>query len=154
MIQRLQSVFLILASGIVALLFVESFPFATITGGASMLDDADQAMLADGVFNVKDHIVLLILSVLGVLIPLIVLFLFKSRPVQLKINRICIALLILLLVLSVILLYRDYNLMAVGTEVSIEYGYLFPLLAILLLVLAQRYISKDERLVRSADRLR
>jgi hypothetical protein len=111
-------------------------------------------MLADGVFNTQDHAVLLVLVILGVLIPVITIFLYNNRPMQMKLSRLSIVLIILSVVLTIILFMQDYRNIAIGTEVTIEYGYVLPVLAILFLVLALRYIRKDEKLVRSADRLR
>jgi hypothetical protein len=152
MIQRLQSVFLVLASAVMALLFTKPMSFVTID--QALPPGTAQSMLADGVFSTQDHLILLILVILGIILPVITLFLYKNRPLQMKLSRLTIALVSLSILLTSILFYQDYQKMAVGTEVTVQYGYLMLVLAILFLVLALRYIRKDEKLVRSADRLR
>ncbi|MBK8505620.1 MAG: DUF4293 domain-containing protein [Saprospiraceae bacterium] len=152
MIQRLQSVFLVLTAAVMALLFTKPMSFISID--QALPSDTVQSMLADGSFSTQDHLILLVLVILGILLPVVTLFLYKNRPLQMKLSRLTIALVVLSVVLTLILFYQDYQKMAVGTEVTVQYGYLMLVLAILFLVLALRYIRKDEKLVRSADRLR
>ncbi len=154
MIQRIQSIFLLLAAACMSLLFTEPMSFVTIFGDATALKAADQSMLDDGVFEVTDHTILLFLVAACIILPLVILLLFKNRTLQLKLGRITITLVVVLFALTVILFWQDYNLMVEGTEISIEYGYLLPIASVVLMALAMRYIKKDERLVRSSDRLR
>lgn len=152
MIQRLQTVFLALAAIVMSFLFSNSMSFATID--KPLPPGQNDSMLADGMFTSEDHVILLVLVILGILIPVVTIFLFKNRPLQMKLSRLAIALVALSIILTVILFYLDYQAIAVGTEVTIEYGYIMPVLAIIFLALAIRFIKKDEKLVRSADRLR
>ncbi len=154
MIQRLQTLFLILALAAMSSLFSESLPFASIFGDVSGLDGQFGEMMSDGVFDISDHLLLIGLVCLSVLLSLISIFLFKRRPLQIKLNRINLVLNALLVLVSVILLYQVYAQLAPGTEVSVEFGYLMPFLSSIFLILAIRYIAKDEKLVRSSDRLR
>ncbi len=154
MIQRIQSIFLLLAAGSMALLFTKSMSFITILGDTSALRAAEQAMLGDGVFETNDHIILSILVLATITLPIIALFLYKNRSLQMKLGRLTITLVIIVFALAIILFMSDYKLIKEGTEVSIEYGFLAPFLAILFAVLALRGIKKDDKLVRSSDRLR
>ena len=154
MIQRIQSIFLLLGALSMGLLFSEPMSFATIFGDATALKAADQAMLADGIFAVSDHTILLILTIVCIGLPLLTIFFFKNRRLQVKLGRITITLLVVTFALAIILFMQDYNLMIEGTEVNIEYGYLSPLLAIVFLALALIFIKKDDKMVRSSDRLR
>ncbi len=154
MIQRLQTVFLALAAIVTSLLFSRPMSFATTD---QVLPAGNvQHMLADGVYNTQDHIVLLMLAILGILVPLITIFLYRNRPLQMKLSRLSIALAGLYIVLIIVFLQQNNQELAFESEITIEYGYgyIIPVLAILFLALAIRYIRKDERLVRSADRLR
>lgn len=152
MIQRLQSVFLALAAAVMALLFTKPMSFVSID--QALPPGSAQSMMADGTFSTEDHVILLILVILGILLPVITIFLYKNRPLQMKLSRLTIALIALSIMLTSILFYQEYQIMAVGTEVTVQYGYVMLVLALLFLVLALRYIRKDEKLVRSADRLR
>ncbi len=76
---------------------------------------------------------------------------FKKRQNQFVLNRLNIILNLILLGLFV---YRSLNLSG-GTEVSEKgIGMFMPIVAIVLLVLANKAIKKDEDLVKSVDRLR
>ncbi len=77
---------------------------------------------------------------------------YKQRLHQLKLVKICIFLNIILVAGDIPELskaiYRAQIRMEIGS------GAYFPLISLVLLVVANRYILKDEKLVRSADRLR
>ncbi len=155
MIQRIQTLFLLLASAAMALLFIPDFSFASVIGDTSTMQAANQSMMADGVFNSYDHVIIMALAGICTVLILINIFMFKNRSLQLTLNRIGMAAGIILIILTAIFFYSDYQLMDNGTyEISIDYGILSPLAFIILLAIASRYISKDDKLVRSMDRLR
>ena len=84
-------------------------------------------------------------------LAIIAIFLFKNRQNQFVINRLN---MILNLFLLGFFVYRSLNLSG-GTEVPEKgIGMLIPIFSIVLLVLANRAIKKDEDLVKSVDRLR
>lgn len=144
MIQRIQSIFLLLAAG--ASLGLFGLPLAS--GKAT----AQNALLADGVFNLNDHIGLMIAFAGAGALALIALLLFKNRPLQLRLSLIS-----LLFVLGGIG-FGAYLLFTQAGEaidaLNIGLGTFLPLLAIILILMANRFIKKDEKLVRSMDRLR
>ena len=76
---------------------------------------------------------------------------FKKRKQQFVLNRLNIILNLILLGLFV---YRTLNLSGETTVSKNGIGIYLPILAILLLVLANIAIKKDEDLVKSVDRLR
>lgn len=80
------------------------------------------------------------------------IFQYKQRPFQVKLVRI--ALLVDIVLLVVLFVITDF--LKKKLQVTPEYGVgiLFPLISVVFLVLAQRSILKDERLVKSTDRLR
>ncbi|MBT8195613.1 MAG: DUF4293 domain-containing protein, partial [Bacteroidia bacterium] len=88
------------------------------------------------------------------LLILIAIFMFKNRPLQVKLSRLSTVLLLVFVVL--IFYYTDYmiGLNEVETKSIYVTGTYLPFVAIILLLLAVRAIKKDEALVRSADRLR
>ena len=136
MIQRIQSVFMFLAAVAAALLFV--FPYAYSLG-----ENAQPLMMAD-------YLTLLILTCAIIAINLIGIMLFKNRKFQVNLNRLSI---LLSLALASILLYEyflgdDYNIRVM------QLGQFIPVLIILFNALAISRIKKDDKLVRSMDRLR
>lgn len=154
MIQRIQSVFLFLAALSMGLLFVDAFSFITIAFGDISGLQAQQSMLADTVFEVSDHVLLLALVVLSIVLALATIFSFKKRTTQLKLGRFMIISIVLVVFLSILLFYLDFKKLAPGTEVTVEYGYLLPVSALIFTYLGIRAIRKDESLVRSSNRLR
>ncbi len=152
MIQRIQTVFLILAAVSMALLFVNSISFLSVDPADNVT--ISDVMLADEVLRVNDHIILLSLVLLCIALPVFIVFLFRNRKLQMKLGRLNVALVIITIVMSLILFYQAYQVLPDATRVTVEFGYLIPVVSILFLVLAIRNIRKDEKLVRSADRLR
>lgn len=145
MIQRIQTVFLILAAASFGALFV--FPMATS-------DKPTAQFLADKIFDVSDHPALIGLTGLGIVMALISIFLYRNRPVQLKLCYGIISLAILLPIAAFLLFTNASAGMDASVQVMDEPGMFLPLVAILFGSLAVYFIRKDDRLVKSMDRLR
>jgi len=157
MIQRPQSIFLLLAAMALGSLFLPSLSFTEIDYAMQSQPEALQATShADGVFNIMDHITLVILAALGGLISLIAIFIFSNRNRQKLLSRMAIVLTILLAGAATFYFYLDYAVIdkISGLEVDPSLGLINPILALIFLILAIRFINKDEKLVRSMDRLR
>ena len=137
MLQRIQTIYLLLAfvfAGIVPF-FV---PLWTTTDGKEYYFMQNQVYVA----------------LLGLSTTLTVLSIisYKKRQNQFVIGRLTIILNLILLGLFV---YRSLNLSGETPAVSEKgIGMLLPILSIVLLVLANKAIKKDEDLVKSVDRLR
>ncbi|MCG1035966.1 DUF4293 domain-containing protein [Polaribacter sargassicola] len=143
MIQRIQSIYLLLASLVSGgLIFVFDL-WENLKGKVYILD-----------LFLRESILLKIVPVLFLLsavTSLIDIFLFKKRQLQFVIGRLVILINLILLGLLV------YVSLTLPGEVSISekgIGMFLPILAILLVVLANKAIKKDEDLVKSVDRLR
>lgn len=131
MLQRIQTVWMALA--VVASLFLFMSSQDVIVFG-----DSNIPVINIGCF---------VLAVIGV----VSIFSFNNRKRQILLNKISIfinALLIGFLVYWILNLSGGVDLPEKGIEP------VFPVLAILCLVIANIYIRKDERLVKSVDRLR
>lgn len=143
MIQRIQSLFMLLASGVLGLEFV--FPFATSAKQGT-------GYFSDSVFNVFDNSILLGLVGAGILLSLIAIFLFKNRKLQTSINWFTILLCIAILGVGYLFAAQDQTSGLNGINIGI--GTILPLISLVLLYVANRFIGKDESLVKSMDRLR
>ncbi len=143
MIQRIQSIFLFLASGSCFGLF-----------GTDMADTpqpvAESALFQDASFDLFDDPVLIGAFALAGVLFLANIFLFKNRPLQMKINVAAAVALGIGVGYGLVRLFTDS---AVNMAFP-DFGVAFPVLAIVFGVLASHYIKSDEKLVRSADRLR
>ena len=145
MIQRIQSIFLFLATLTFGSLF--AVPFA-------LTDTEATGFLSDRVYDVNDHIALLILTILGCLISLVAIFAFKNRKSQQKLVYGVIIIGLLLPVAAFLLFTGDAPNMFTSGVVNDQIGLYIPFLAAVFGFFAKRYIQKDEKLVKSMDRLR
>ena len=85
------------------------------------------------------------------LLILINIFLYKNRKLQIKLNNLSIFVLIVLLGLSI------YHVGLLSGEKSFsekDIKLLVPVISIVFLLIANKYIKRDERLVKSVDRIR
>ncbi len=144
MIQRIQTIFLLLAAGAFGALI--PLPFAT-----SAQDT--QGIFLDGSYSIIDNLFLEILTLAGIVLALVCIFLFKKRKMQLRLGYLLIVIGILLMVVA--FLYFTNQAPAISESVIQEgLGLLMPIVAIVFVVLANYFIRKDEKLVKSMDRLR
>lgn len=154
MIQRIQTIFLLLA--VLAIIATMCLPMAmlydegVLVGRVSFLGISTRLVQSD--VCTSCFVVLQILSyvALGIAaaIDIIGIFLFKKRPVQMTMCRIS----NVLIVISCLLM--GYNLYSCGQVISPTAYAALPIVAIVLNIMARVAINKDEKLVRSADRLR
>ncbi|WP_159017864.1 DUF4293 domain-containing protein [Algibacter sp. L3A6] len=136
MLQRIQTVYLLVAAGISAGLI---FVFNLWTTNTDELVFAIDDILYFGLF-------------LGsAVLSLISIFMFKNRQLQFVLGRLNIILNFILLGFFV---YQSLNLSGETAVSEKGIGMLLPLVSIVLLALANKAIKKDEDLVKSVDRLR
>lgn len=146
MLQRIQSIFLLLAGAASLALF--GVPFATTP------QPVEGSMLfADAAYNVQDQVALMVLFGLGGVLALAAIFLFRNRLLQMRMSIFAIIANFIGVVLGV--LFYMQNSQDVGERtINDGIGAYLPIVAIILAILAYRFINKDDKLVRSMDRLR
>lgn len=138
MIQRQQTLWLLLAS--IAALLCFMFPFAT----GKVLE---KGIVVDKVLKADSHFLLLICTGASLVLSTAIIFLYKDRKLQIKL-----CLLGLLLATGVIVLYiLQLNNM---TKSTLALFCILPFLVLAGYYLAYRSIRKDEKLVKSLDKLR
>lgn len=151
MIQRIQSIWLLLAAvTILCLLFV---PVLTDrSGGGTYILYGSGIKFWDGdVSDQSANTPLFISTILAGLISLVNIFNFRNRKLQIRVASLNI---LLILGLSFWLSQLAKQLPGGIESSDIGIGLFLPLLAIILTLLAIRGIKNDEKLIRSADRLR
>ncbi len=147
MIQRIQTIFLFLSVVFAGVLFF--VPIASFSCGNEFVE-----LSVFGAGNQMNAILLLILAVLTLLVPLVTIFLYKKRELQLKMSSLNVFLNALLCGL-VFLYYADNVQEKLSAEtISYTFGVYIPLINMVLSVLAMRWIRKDIELIKSVDRLR
>lgn len=156
MIQRKQSVYLLIAFIAMVLNFI--FPVATFGSGDLQITyyiykviNSSNATVAIDTMILAPGAAFAGVIALG---SLITIFLYRNRILQAKIVR-----MLVLFMLAHIGLLFFYSIPALETlsdeQVNYDYvGISMPLVAFIMLILAVKGIMSDEKLVRSADRLR
>ncbi len=156
MIQRIQTLFLIL----VILLGITMFFFPL----ASFVSDLHYFKLyvyqlknmvpgSEISFGFSTILPLLLINVAIIVISAYTIFKYKNRILQVKLVRFCM-LLTMFMIVGIFFLYPQLIEKHVSGTTEFGFSAYLPLISLLLLYLANRYILRDERLVRSIDRLR
>ena len=152
MIQRIQTVYLLVATILMGSIFI--YPFAELLGADSQLFIYSFNGLSieneEGLYMLT--IPPIILLVITVLISFISIFLYKKRVIQMRLNSFNIILMIGYLGLNYYYI-QNFSKQLDGI-VSYEITAIFPFVAVILTYLAIRAIGKDEALIRSMDRIR
>jgi hypothetical protein len=153
MIQRIQTLYLLVALGLVVLIFF--LPIAEFIAGNNQLVTFRAAGFYDkGTGNIILATIPVIIMVSVILcLYIICIFLFKRRIVQM---RLCVFNIILLFGLIGLFCYHlvFYMKAAQGVDFKIGISFIIPIIAIIITLLAFRGIRKDEYLVKLADRIR
>ncbi len=136
MIQRIQTIYLIVSAIIIGALYMW-FPIVLGDDGSVIMERNEPLIF--GLMFVS--IALAIISILS----------FKKRQLQFVLNRLNI---ISNFVLLGVFVYRLLTLSGETIVSEKGIGVLFPIISIVFLVLANKAIKKDEDLVKSVDRLR
>lgn len=154
MIQRIQTVFLFLAVIALALFYVfpywqavaqpgeevvKLFSYALITG------TTEQPVFEFGLYSVVGG-----LAALAIILLIVEIFSYKNRLTQMRIAigiSFLMSICLVLMTFLVVDLQKEY-------EGTFGIGIFVFAIAMLLNILARRFIQKDEKLVRSVDRLR
>jgi peptidoglycan/LPS O-acetylase OafA/YrhL len=159
MIQRVQSIYLLLAAMANFALFKLPFAEATIPAiESSLFKDGvyikhGNIIFEDGVYTIQDNTMLVVAYMLAGVLALGAIFLFKNRPLQTKVALCAIVCTAIAAILTIMNYIQD-KVLTTGTEIKDGYGLGMPVFAIIFALLAIRYIRKDSALVKSMDRLR
>lgn len=151
MIQRIQSIYLLLAGALMSGSIF--FPLATADGDAAALASTGDNFFADGVYKASEFPGWFGMLAFAVLC-LVAIFLYNNRPRQQQLTWGVLAGVVVLIVWLSVLGWKYAHALPAGSAAHLALGSAFAPLSLPLLFLAGRAIGKDEKLVRSADRLR
>jgi len=143
MIQRIQSIYLLLILILSSLLFF--FPFQTNIIGFSEIKDIQLSLLN------TSNTYLFIASVINLIVIIntaTTILMYKRRPLQILL---CHIISVNIIVLTVFMYIGSSQIEGLPTY---KLPYIIPILNIILAQLARYYIKKDEELVKSANRIR
>ena len=162
MIQRRQTIFMLLSVIITALLFFTPL----------MSFNANGEVMRFTIFGIKNPIEtmsfsatytwpLVVLTILMTVAPLVTIFLYKKRELQVRLCRL--NMLVNIIFIGLVFIYYESDVMSVifavendiyTLDVAYFIGMAFPLVNLALEILAIRGIKKDIELLKSVDRLR
>ncbi|XZF12972.1 DUF4293 domain-containing protein [Chitinophagaceae bacterium MMS25-I14] len=145
MIQRIQTVWLLLAALVNAVLFeVNLYTAHMVQNGAD----------TEVKINVTGHYPTLLIAAVITLIPLIAIFLFKNRKRQRALTAFGIVATIGFIATIIMRVTNLNNSVPAPTNGSYSILSVLPVISAVFLVMAIKGIRKDEKLVKSLDRLR
>ena len=162
MIQRRQTIFMLLSVIITALLFFTPL----------MSFNANGEVMRFTIFGIKNPIEtmsfsatytwpLVVLTILMTVAPLVTIFLYKKRELQVRLCRL--NMLVNIIFIGLVFIYYESDVMSVifavendiyTLDVAYFIGMAFPLVNLVLEILAIRGIKKDIERLKSVDRLR
>lgn len=154
MIQRIQTVYLLIAEMLIGALFF--VPLAEIAGKDGHIYRLDikgiylEAALKSEL--IQSGFFLTLLCGVSLVTLLLAIFKYKNRPLQMRLSRI--GIIILCGLVGMIYYYAWSIANGISGTFSLKIYFVFPLIASILIYLAIRAINKDEILVRSIDRIR
>jgi hypothetical protein len=154
MIQRIQTVYLLIAEILTGILFFVPFGNIAVKTGSIYRCDIKGVYLEgvpkpEAIFSSLPVDILWAVSLIFILVTI---FSFKKRVLQMKLAKINI---FLMLGLGGLIFYYVWS---IAKQLSGAYSFtiflVFPVISAILIYLAFRAIDKDEKLVRSIDRIR
>jgi len=157
MIQRIQTLWL--TAAVIAMVLLFSFPLASFDKGLQgiyTLSVTGMKYMIDPPVYLNFWLTFPMLFIVLAIMILIVcaIFLYKKRMTQLLMVNIAFLLNVVLIILIFIYYIEHFRKQLQLPFSHYEVGVYFPLISLVMLILANRSIRKDEALVRSSDRLR
>jgi len=145
MIQRIQSIWLFLAALVSAgLLYFNIYSYHTLVNGVDTVNYV----------RANEPFMLFIIAILLIILPLVTIFMFKNRKRQKGMIALNIVAAIGFIAAFIMTVGSKNNGTPAPTSGSYSVAAVLPVFAIVFLFLALNGIRKDEKLVKSLDRLR
>ncbi len=155
MIQRIQSLYMFLAVLVaVAMYFLPVAGFDTEAGAPLLYKLLEYEQFIELGIPLQTLISPAIANALVAVLLLVTIFLYKNRKIQRRILMITVVINLATLGSSFYAADQIESLALVTSRAEYKLGIYLPMLVLILLVLANNGIRKDEKLVKSADRLR
>ncbi len=151
MIQRIQSLYLFLAAVALGLIFI--FPLANLSNSQDLIIFKVTGFSKFSILEKIPMWPILVINLLSLLLTIITIGLFKKRLMQIKLIRIALMLNLGFIALTYFV-YGDHLAKLIKMQINYEIGSVLPLIALIFHVLAMYAINKDERLIKSIDRIR
>lgn len=142
MLQRIQSLWLLIAG----LLMAATFKIALFSG--NIVKTGQPAQFEK--LTAGSSILLAIVVAVSALLSLYIIFIYKNRKLQIKLVLLNLA----VSIIAIILFYKQTQQFVEGESSLFILALVFPVVSVFFLILALRGINRDEKLIKSLDRLR
>ena len=157
MLQRIQTVWLFLATLVILGLFI--FPYLNyidLVGlGRKLLVTGEYSAVNNESVKQSSFVLQTIATIFVALVPIVTIFQFKNRKLQVKLIYLTQVLIVLMGGWMYFTATSKLSLISQGFNAqNIGVGFFLLPVAIILLVMAINGIRKDDKLIKSADRLR
>lgn len=147
MIQRIQSLYLLVSAILIAFLF--ALPFAEIAKDGAIYLFNFKGISLNGAVTENGLAISILIGIILAIHGFAILS-YKNRIRQMRVIVFTILLMLGLFGMFFFFTYYSFS----GAQISFKISMVFPLVAIILDYLAIRAIGKDEALIRSIDRIR
>lgn len=147
MIQRIQTVYLLISALLIGFLFL--LPFAEIANEGAVYLFNYKGIVLDGTLKENGFSISILIGIIMALHGVAILN-YKNRIRQIRLTVFSILLMLGLFGMFFFFTYYSFT----SAQISFKISVIFPLVAIILDYLAIRAIGKDEALIRSIDRIR
>ena len=151
MIQRIQTIYLLLA--VIFMLLFYIFPIAIFTTDIFAFEFFNCHITHPE--NLQPPLPLLPLAILpmfSIIVSLVAIFLYKKRKPQRRLGKVNMMIVFIVIIITVFYFFKIKEFL----DGSVQYGFsaIFPVLVFVMLLLANKAIKKDDDLVKAADRIR
>lgn len=153
MIQRIQSIYIFVASALTFCLFFTPFISLDLGQGVSEISVCRMSPVLQG-FQPTAMSPLAILAGTAFVLCFMSIFLFRNRTLQMKVVRVNEFLQMAVLIVMLVYIYVFVKDIDTTIRFCFYLALVFPIVNAILLVLARKRIKADDDLVKSADRLR
>ena len=156
MIQRVQSIYLLLITVLMSFLFVRPYAEMTLVDNQVLLFKAHVITIqsaADVISNYKMTIPVILLLLINGLLSFCTIFFYNHRIIQIRLS-ILNAFMLLALFVTMLLYFFIIRSDLDPTHSSFRLAMVFPILAFIFCIMAIHNIRRDEILVKSYNRIR
>ena len=159
MIQRIQSIFLLIVSvTMVSMLFFQMWQISLESENRNIIltpiYSLDKTEGQDVIMTTFPYTIIGIIALLSGIVALVEIFKYKNRLTQIKLGALNALLISASLVVSMYLIFDAQKPFAPENYGEYKIGIYLPVIALVFNLLANRFIRRDEKLVRSVDRIR
>jgi hypothetical protein len=156
MIQRVQSIFLFLIGAcMIGMLFTTIWTKTGAEGEVARLSAISLTYKTQANAGSISTVYIGVLCVIAMILAYTSLFSFKNRMLQIKLNLAnSIVMVSVMACCAYFISYQGERILGIGTKGTVGFGLFLPAISLVMNMLANRFIWKDEKLVRSSNRLR